>query len=96
MTPDSNSPERWQDRLARIAGAAGPAGTVRLIIDPIDATRNFVSGIPLFATLLAIEAGARATSVAGERTIYAGSFVTLNGLLHDAALALLGQHVNDD
>jgi histidinol-phosphatase len=26
-----------------------------LIIDPIDATRNFVRGIPIFATLLAIE-----------------------------------------
>ncbi len=29
---------------------------VRLFIDPIDATRNFVRGIPIFATLLAIEA----------------------------------------
>ena len=29
----------------------------RLIIDPIDATRNFMRGIPLFATLLAIEEG---------------------------------------
>lgn len=28
---------------------------VRLIIDPIDATRNFIRGIPIFATLLAIE-----------------------------------------
>lgn len=27
----------------------------RLIIDPIDATRNFIRGIPVFATLLAIE-----------------------------------------
>ena len=27
----------------------------RLIIDPIDGTRNFVRGIPIFATLLAIE-----------------------------------------
>ena len=30
-------------------------GSTRLIIDPIDATRNFVRGIPIFATLLAIE-----------------------------------------
>lgn len=29
--------------------------TTRLIIDPIDGTRNFVRGIPIFATLLAIE-----------------------------------------
>lgn len=28
---------------------------VRLVIDPIDGTRNFVRGIPVFATLLAIE-----------------------------------------
>ncbi len=34
-------------------GAAG--GAPRLIIDPIDGTRNFVRGIPIFATLLAIE-----------------------------------------
>jgi histidinol-phosphatase len=35
------------------------------------------------------EAGGRATSVAGERTIYAGDFVSTNGLLHDAVLAAL-------
>ena len=36
-------------------GASGPSGSTRLIIDPIDATQNFVRGIPIFATLLAIE-----------------------------------------
>jgi len=36
--------------------AVGTAQT-RLIIDPIDGTRNFVRGIPVFATLLAIEHG---------------------------------------
>jgi histidinol-phosphatase len=30
-------------------------GRVRWIIDPIDGTRNFVRGIPVFATLLALE-----------------------------------------
>jgi histidinol-phosphatase len=30
-------------------------GELRLIIDPIDGTRNFVRGIPVFAALLAIE-----------------------------------------
>jgi histidinol-phosphatase len=35
------------------------------------------------------EAGGRATSIAGERTIYAGDFLSSNGLLHDAALAAL-------
>ncbi len=34
-----------------IPGVSG----ARLIIDPIDATRNFVRGIPIFATLLAVE-----------------------------------------
>jgi histidinol-phosphatase len=34
---------------------AGANGGPRLIIDPIDGTRNFVRGIPVFATLLAIE-----------------------------------------
>jgi histidinol-phosphatase len=36
-------------------GETGATGGARLIIDPIDATRNFVRGIPLFASLLAIE-----------------------------------------
>lgn len=33
----------------------GKEGTFRLIIDPIDATRNFVRGIPYVATLLGLE-----------------------------------------
>lgn len=33
---------------------AGPSGA-RLIVDPIDATANFARGLPIFATLLAIE-----------------------------------------
>lgn len=36
-------------------GDAGGEDAIRLIIDPIDGTRNFVRGIPIFATLLAIE-----------------------------------------
>ena len=31
------------------------SGSLRLYIDPIDSTHNFITGIPLFATLLAIE-----------------------------------------
>lgn len=30
-------------------------GSVRLILDPIDGTRNYVRGIPIFASLLAVE-----------------------------------------
>jgi len=40
--------------LGEEEGAAGDSG-LRLIVDPIDGTRNFVRGIPVFATLLAIE-----------------------------------------
>jgi histidinol-phosphatase len=36
-------------------GQGGEGAERRLIIDPIDGTRNFVRGIPIFATLLAIE-----------------------------------------
>jgi len=35
------------------------------------------------------EAGGKATALSGERSIYAGSLVSTNGLLHDAALARL-------
>src|SRR5437867_1997366 len=38
-------------------GATAGSSAARLIVDPIDATRNFVRGIPVFATLLAIEDG---------------------------------------
>ena len=36
-------------------GETGAGGATRLIVDPIDGTRNFVRGIPVFATLLAVE-----------------------------------------
>ncbi len=39
--------------------------------------------------LLAEEAGGRATSLTGERTLYGGSLVTSNGRLHDTALTAL-------
>ena len=43
--------------LGEEEGEAPERTEARLIIDPIDGTRNFVRGIPVFATLLAIEAG---------------------------------------
>src|SRR3989454_7434342 len=43
--------------LGEEGGEAAGTAEARLIIDPIDGTRNFVRGIPVFATLLAIEAG---------------------------------------
>src|SRR5437867_8668105 len=36
-------------------GESSGSGETRLIVDPIDGTRNFVRGIPIFATLLAVE-----------------------------------------
>jgi histidinol-phosphatase len=47
-------------------GSAGTAGTGtmpprRWIIDPIDGTKNFVRGIPVWATLLALESGGALT-----------------------------------
>lgn len=44
-------------------GETDTGGASRLIIDPIDGTRNFVRGVPVFATLLAIET--EGTVVAG-------------------------------
>ena len=42
--------------LGEEEGETVSTSDARLIIDPIDATQNFVRGIPIFATLLAIEA----------------------------------------
>ena len=36
-------------------GTEAGAGTVRWFIDPIDGTHNFMRGVPLFGTLLAVE-----------------------------------------
>lgn len=44
--------------LGEEEGEEREGGGTRLIIDPIDGTRNFVRGVPVFATLLAIEVDA--------------------------------------
>ncbi|PYP48737.1 MAG: histidinol-phosphatase [Gemmatimonadetes bacterium] len=41
--------------LGEEEGEAPGTAETRLIVDPIDGTRNFVRGIPVFATLVAIE-----------------------------------------
>lgn len=41
--------------LAEESGASGGEDKVRWIIDPIDGTRNFVRGIPFWATLIGLE-----------------------------------------
>ena len=49
--------ERYPDLgvLGEEEGETGGVAAARLIIDPIDGTRNFARGIPVFGTLLAIE-----------------------------------------
>jgi histidinol-phosphatase len=47
--------------LGEETGASGPAGA-RFIVDPIDGTRNFVRGIPFWATLIALEEGGEVTA----------------------------------
>jgi histidinol-phosphatase len=39
-------------------GSSG-AGDVRWILDPIDATKNYIRGVPVFATLIALERAGR-------------------------------------
>ena len=43
-------------------GESQAQGQARLIIDPIDGTRNFIRGIPIFASLLAVEEAGRVTA----------------------------------
>jgi len=47
--------ERPRDSVLGEEGGSRGSGPVRWIIDPIDGTRNFVRGIPVFATLIALE-----------------------------------------
>ena len=57
-------------------------GCGELAVDPIVAPWDVA---PL--GIIVEEAGGKATTVAGQRTIYGGSLVSTNGLLHDQALA---------
>jgi glyoxylase-like metal-dependent hydrolase (beta-lactamase superfamily II) len=53
---DELSSQRPDDRIAgEEFGDSGGAGVRRWIIDPIDGTKNFVRGIPVWATLIALE-----------------------------------------
>ena len=46
------------EEFGRTEAAAGP-GTRRWVIDPIDGTKNFVRGVPIWATLIALMDGDR-------------------------------------
>lgn len=60
------------------------AGSGEIAVDPIVAPWDIAA-----LQILVEEAGGRATTLSGERTIYAGSLVSTNGFLHAEALALL-------
>lgn len=88
--------------LGEELGERSGRGTSRWIIDPIDGTKNFVRGLPFFATLIALEEGEEITAgvmfaPALDDVVYArkgqGAFangrrvhVSQVGRLHDAFL----------
>jgi len=57
-------------------------GCAELALDPIVAPWDIAA-----LQIIVEEAGGKATTFGGERTIYAGSLLSSNGLLHDEALA---------
>lgn len=71
--------ERWPDHalLGEEYGRTGPENAPTWVIDPIDGTRSFVRGVPLYGTMVGVEidgevvAGAVAMPALGE-IYYAG------------------------
>jgi histidinol-phosphatase len=60
-------------------------GAGEVAVDPIASPWDIA---PLF--VICEEAGGRATALDGARSIYRGSLVSTNGLVHDAVLGMLG------
>ena len=99
---DARRAQRPDDAiLGEEEGAIG-AGTRRWIVDPIDGTRNYSRGIPVWATLIALEEdggrtcrrrlGAGASSAAGGPSAGAGAFA--NGEpMHVSAVATVEEAV---
>ena len=67
LTPVSDADERVEDALRRTLGRARPRGAVlgeesgssgwgprRWVIDPIDGTKSFIRGVPIWATLIGL------------------------------------------
>ncbi len=75
-------------------GTRGGAGR-RWILDPIDATKNFIRGIPIFATLIALEgeAGVVSAPALGRRWWAArGHGAFCNGApIHVSSIATIGE-----
>lgn len=79
--------------LGEELGAWRGAGDARWIIDPIDGTHNFVRGIPIFGTLLALERnnalvlGIASAPVLGQRwAAIAGGGATVRGPSSERAI----------
>lgn len=75
-SPVTKADRECEARIIEVLGAAFPdygylgeelgaqpgRGAARWIIDPIDGTKNFVRGLPFFATLIALEEGEEITA----------------------------------
>ena len=75
-SPVTKADRECEARIVEVLGAAFPGygylgeelgaqpgrGAARWIIDPIDGTKNFVRGLPFFATLIALEEGEEITA----------------------------------
>jgi histidinol-phosphatase len=55
MISERLTAERPDDAIVGEEYGASGSSTRRWIIDPIDATKNFIRGIPIFATIIALE-----------------------------------------
>ena len=72
------------------------------IIDPIDGTKNFVRGVPVWASLISLAedgevvVGLVSAPALGKRwwAVKGGGAVATNGPLHDAVLALLAKETD--
>jgi len=121
LTPVTDADRAVEERLrARIAaerpgervvgeelGADGGEGE-RWILDPIDATKNFLRGIPIFATLIALEdrvavvsapaLGKRWWAVRGEGAVANGRALRVSRVerIEDAVLTFTSLHGMDD
>lgn len=75
-TPVTRADRECESKIVEILGARFPdigflgeeygerpgAGNARWIVDPIDGTKNFIRGIPFFATLIALEEDGEVTT----------------------------------
>ncbi len=74
--------DAWLGEESGGRGETGAVGTRRWIVDPIDGTRNFVRGVPLWATLVACEE----VGPAGTRVVASAVAIPALDELYDAVL----------